>query len=158
VTHQNAIGLAVIALSALSACYPTQKYVIDVRDSSATPSSVAQPSTIRSSSPSAKVARNYESGPAAIESNPRVSAEQAYAVCEPQADMAQRAASSAVTPRSYGTSTRCTKDYFGDYDCNSSAVTGGAWGGIASGLEASSAGRQAYDDVMSSCLASFGLF
>ena len=100
------------------------------------------------------------SGLTAIIPNPQTPANQALAICRPQANAAKSQASSQASrpSRSPSYDTNCRRDYFGNYDCTSreSGGGGGIWGGLADGLASSSAGRSAYNSVLSSCLAQYG--
>lgn len=146
------------------ACFPTQKYEINIVSEDTRSQATAKqslPKTVGSSyknSVQPRTSPNPQSnfGLTAIVADPSVSASQADAICQPKARRAQRAASSSYTPRSYGSSTRCTQDYFGDFDCNSSALSGGFWGGIDAGLDSVIEGKHAFEDVLSSCLAQLG--
>lgn len=100
------------------------------------------------------------SGLTAIISNPQTPANQALAICRPQANAAKSQASNQASrpSRSSSYDTNCRRDYFGNYNCTSreSGGGGGIWGGLADGLASSSAGRSAYNSVLSSCLAQYG--
>ena len=103
---------------------------------------------------------DYQSGLTAIIPNPQTPANQALAICRPQANAAKSQASNQASrpSRSSSYDTNCRRDYFGNYDCTSreSGGGGGIWGGLADGLASSSAGRSAYNSVLSSCLAQYG--
>jgi peptidoglycan hydrolase-like protein with peptidoglycan-binding domain len=96
-------------------------------------------------------------GLTAIISNPTLPADQAMAVCRPQAEVAKSQARSSYRPSNTGFSSSCRKDYFGNYSCSGrNTLSGGKWGGILSALETSDAGKNAYSSVLESCLASYG--
>jgi hypothetical protein len=100
------------------------------------------------------------SGLTSIIPNPQTPANQALAICRPQANAAKSQASSQASrpSRSSSYDTSCRRDYFGNYDCTSreSSGGGGFWGGVADGMASSGSGRTAYNSVLSSCLATYG--
>ena len=75
---------------------------------------------------------DYQSGLTAIIPNPQTPANQALAICRPQANAAKSQASSQASrpSRSSSYDTSCRRDYFGNYDCTSreSSGGGGFWG------------------------------
>lgn len=108
---------------------------------------------IESNQPSKASLTDY--GLTRIVANPSVPANQAFAICEPQAMNAKRQASAGYSVSSKPQSYNCNQDYWGNYDCSPTA-SGGAWAGINEGLGANQSGRAAYDSVLDSCLASYG--
>lgn len=100
----------------------------------------------------------YQAGLSAIISNPQTPANQALAICRPQANTAKSQASNqskqALRPTPYKST--CRRNFSGSYDCSSQRISGGFWGGVADGVASSSAGRNAYNAVLSSCLAQYG--
>ena len=115
------------------------------------PSSFAAPKkTVKTSSSSSK---SYYKGMKPIISNPSTSAEQAWAICAPEAKLAGRQASSSYRPSS--SSIDC--DFIGrSAFCDKSSSGGVFWGGMNDALNLSMAGSGAERAVMSSCLAQFG--
>ena len=79
---------------------------------------------------------------------------QAEAICEPQAKLAGRQATSAYRPRNQ--SIDCF-DYGSIMSC-SQGSSGGFWGGMLEGMEKSSARKQAYNAVKDSCMAQYGWY
>ena len=122
--------------------------------------SVEPTNTRQPVSPAQPYVAPSNSGLTAIIPNPQTPANQALAICRPQANAAKSQASSQASrpSRSPSYDTNCRRDYFGNYDCTSreSGGGGGIWGGLADGLASSSAGRSAYNSVLSSCLAQYG--
>lgn len=90
-----------------------------------------------------------------IVESPSIPANQAHAICEPQAMNAKRQASAGYSEPSKPQSYNCNQDYFGNYDCSPTS-SGGAWAGINQGLGASQSGWASYNSVLDSCLASYG--
>ena len=98
------------------------------------------------------------SGLTAIIRNPQMPANQALAICSPQANAAKSQASNqskqALRPTPYQST--CKQNYSGGFDCSSQRTSGGFWGGVADGVASSSAGHTAYNAVLDSCLAQYG--
>jgi hypothetical protein len=111
-------------------------------------------------SPAQPYVAPINSGLTSIIPNPQTPANQALAICRPQANAAKSQASSQASrpSRSSSYDTSCRRDYFGNYDCTSreSSGGGGFWGGVADGMASSGSGRTAYNSVLSSCLATYG--
>jgi hypothetical protein len=90
-----------------------------------------------------------------IVDNPSVSADQAIAICVPQANLAGSNASNSFNSGGYGSTMRCS-GFGNSFNCNSSANSGGVWGGFADGIGKGLARRQASNAVLRSCLAQYG--
>lgn len=103
--------------------------------------------------PEKKANSNNTSGLTAIISNPSMPADQAYAVCKPQAILAGRNAQR--SSRSRGGSFNCVKIGFMT-DCTRGSGSGGFKGGAATALVGIMDRNRARDAVMASCLAQFG--
>ena len=103
--------------------------------------------------PKKKANSNNTSGLTAIISNPSMPADQAYAVCKPQAILAGRNAQR--SSRSRGGSFNCVKIGFMT-DCTRGSGSGGFKGGAATALVGIMDRNRARDAVMASCLAQFG--
>lgn len=88
------------------------------------------------------------------ERNARTSSEaRIEQICRRRADQARRVASNNHRPSNTSTTATCRRDFFGNYDCSTSTgVTGGAWGGVLAGLEATDAGRDAYEVEYETCM------
>ena len=99
--------------------------------------------------------RSDNAGLIAIVSNPSMSGKQALAVCGPQAKLAGSNASNSFNPGGYGSTMRCS-GFGNSFNCNSSANSGGFWGGFANSLSKGMAARQATNAVLKSCLAQYG--
>ena len=103
--------------------------------------------------PKKKANSNNTSGLTAIISNPSMPADQAYAVCKPQAILAGRNAQR--SSRSRGGSFNCVKIGFMT-DCTRGSGSGGFKGGAATALVGIMDRNRAENAVMASCLAQFG--
>ena len=103
--------------------------------------------------PKKKANSNNTSGLTAIISNPSMPADQAYAVCKPQAILAGRNAQR--SSRSRDGSFNCVKIGFMT-DCTRGSGGGGFKGGAARALVGIMDRNRARDAVMASCLAQFG--
>jgi len=90
-----------------------------------------------------------------IVDNPSVSADQAIAICVPQANLAGSNASNSFNSGGYGSTMRCS-GFGNSFNCNSSANSGGFLGGFADGIGKGLARRQASNAVLKSCLAQYG--
>ncbi len=83
-------------------------------------------------------------------------ADQAMAVCRPQANAAKSQAKRSHRPRNTTFSGSCRQDYFGNYNCTGgNSLSGGKWGGVLSAFESVNAGKKAYEAVLQSCLAGY---
>ena len=103
----------------------------------------------------AKAAANNLSDLTAIISNPSTSADQAYAICEPQADLAgESAARNAGSNRGSGEFS-CSR-IGTTMECSERSRGGGYARGILNSLNRSDARDGARDAVMASCLAQYG--
>ena len=110
-------------------------------------------STSSSTTPSSSSSqKSYYKGMRPILSNPSTSAEQAWAICEPQAKLARSQARNSY--RSSNKSFNC--NFIGQSAFCDSGVSGGAWSGINKAYQRSRAGNKAESAVMSSCLAQYG--
>jgi len=94
-----------------------------------------------------------------IISNPTMAAEQAYSVCLPLANMSKSQAKSPYQSNS-DTSIRCSS-FGSSVNCRSSSGSGGGFiggffGGLADGLAKDRIGKEAFNNVMDSCLARYG--
>ena len=104
------------------------------------------------SSSGSSSSNSYYKGMRPIISNPSTSAEQAWAICEPQAKLARSQAR-----KSYSSSNKSFScDFIGRSAFCDSGVSGGAWSGINQAYQRSRAGNKAESAVMSSCLAQYG--
>ena len=117
------------------------------------PSSFAAPK--QNKNKYAKNKKGNNQGLTPIVSNPSVSASQAIAICEPQAELAGRQAANSYRSPSYGSSANC-RGYGYSVNCDIYENSGGFWGGVAEGLGQAFAGREAKDAVLKSCLAKYG--
>ena len=96
-------------------------------------------------------------GLTALISSPSLPADQAMAVCRPQANAAKSQAKRSHRPSNTTFSGSCRQDYFGNYNCTGgNSLSGGKWGGVLSAFESASAGKKAYEAVLQSCLAGYG--
>ena len=96
-------------------------------------------------------------GLTALISSPSLPADQAMAVCRPQANAAKSQAKRSHRPSNTTFSGSCRQDYFGNYNCTGgNSLSGGKWGGVLSAFESVNAGKKAYEAVLQSCLAGYG--
>ena len=88
---------------------------------------------------------------------PSITADQAVAICKPQAEAAGNQARRSYRPSNTRFSGSCRRDYFGNYNCSGgNSLSGGKWGGMLATLETGNASAAASNAVLTSCLAGFG--
>ena len=110
-------------------------------------------SSSSSSNSNSNSSKTYYKGMRPLMSNPSTSAEQAWAICSPQAHLAGQQARRSVRPSS--SSIDC--DIIGrSVFCDKSGGGGGFWGGMNQALDESMAYNGAKKAVMASCLAQYG--
>lgn len=81
----------------------------------------------------------------------------AHSVCERRAQQAGGAAARSTRPTAMQTTTTCRPGPFGQYNCSSQdSLTGGAWGGMLTGLERSRASRNAAQSEYDFCMLQLG--
>jgi hypothetical protein len=121
----------------------------------AVPSSFAAPKPKVVAKPKVKVQDSNAYGLVAIISNPSVPASQAWAICDPQGDIAAGQAGAAYKAPSYGYSGSCNS--YGSFaNCNATPNSGGFAGGFAEGLARGITARKARKSALKSCLAQYG--
>ena len=118
-------------------------------------SKVDVPSSFEVAKPKVKVQESNAYGLVAIIPNPSVPASQAWAICDPQGDIAAGQAGAAYKAPSYGYSGSCNS-YGGYSNCNATANSGGFWGGFAEGMAKNIISGKARKSALRSCLAQYG--
>ena len=84
-----------------------------------------------------------------------MSAEQAYAICKPQAQLAANSAAGSQRSRSSGSgSFNCVR--IGVMTSCNERPSGGRWSGLISAMDASRAAKSAARATMDACLAQYG--
>ena len=126
---------------------------VDVPSSFTAPKKTNTTNSNSNSNSNFNSSKTYYKGMRPLMSNPSTSAEQAWAICSPQAHLAGQQARRSVRPSS--SSIDC--DIIGrSVFCDKSGGGGGFWGGMNQALDESMAYNGAKKAVMASCLAQYG--